>query len=425
MNLDYSEQPMKIESVDLFYLAMPVIRDIGDGSQDALLVRIEAGGYTGWGECEASPLVSLASWVCPMSHSACKPVNASVLGQELNDVTDIHRINALVRENSYDLLQADHTLSGIDIALWDLLGRRLGEPVYRLLGYERAFPKTPYASQLFGSDPHETYQCAVRVREMGYRAAKFGWGPYGRSDAETDRYHVEAARGGLGDDVALFVDAGTVWGEDVGKARARLAALEANRVGWLEEPFACGALDAHRQLAAETSIPLAAGEGCHNIHQARTMIDHAGLGFIQIDAGRIGGITVAKRAADYARGRNVRYVNHTFTTQLALSASLQPYAGLDRDVFCECPAAPSDLARALTKETLNLDENGQIHLSERPGLGMTVDLDAVAKYAVDAEIRIGGRLLYKTPELNGKGAGGAINAPHIEAVRSSAAGANP
>ncbi len=65
---------MKIEAVDFFYLSMPTVRDIGDGSQDALLVRMHAGGFTGWGECEAAPLVSIASWVCPMSHSACKPL---------------------------------------------------------------------------------------------------------------------------------------------------------------------------------------------------------------------------------------------------------------------------------------------------------------------------------------------------------------
>src|SRR5215467_13343974 len=141
---------MKIEAVDFFYLSMPVVRDIGDGSQDALLVRVQVGGCTGWGECEASPLVSMASWNCPMSHSACKPLSASVLGQRLDSVADIVRINALARANGFDLLQTDHTLSGIDIALWDLLGKRLGEPVYRLLGYKRAFPKTAYSSQLFG-----------------------------------------------------------------------------------------------------------------------------------------------------------------------------------------------------------------------------------------------------------------------------------
>src|SRR5512137_704770 len=135
---------MKIDSVDFFYLSLPEVRDIGDGSQDALLVSVQAGGHVGWGECEAAPLVSIASWNCPMSHSACKPISASVLGQPLDGPDDIRRINGLVRANSFDLLQADHTLSGIDIALWDLLGKKLGEPVWRLLGQERAYPKTAY-----------------------------------------------------------------------------------------------------------------------------------------------------------------------------------------------------------------------------------------------------------------------------------------
>src|SRR5262249_20301207 len=188
---------MKIESVDFFYLAMPQIRDIVDGSQDALLVRVRAGNYIGWGECEASPLVSMASWNCPMSHSACKPLSASVLGQVLDEPSDISRINALVRANSFDLLQTDHTLSGIDIALWDLLGKKLNEPVYRLLGYNRAHSKIAYASQLFGDDPQTTLRKAQAVASQGFHAAKFGWGSYGRGPVVADADQVHAAREGL------------------------------------------------------------------------------------------------------------------------------------------------------------------------------------------------------------------------------------
>jgi L-alanine-DL-glutamate epimerase-like enolase superfamily enzyme len=213
---------MRIESVDFFYLSMPQVLDIGDGSQDALLVRVRAGDYVGWGECEASPLVSIASLVCPMSHSACKSVGASVLGQRLESVADIARIGDLVRENSLDLLQADHTLSGIDMALWDLMGKKHRAPVYELLGYKRAFPKTPYASQLFGDTPQETLDKGRRVREQGFRAAKFGWGPYGRGTAAEDADQVMAAREGLGPDGILLIDAGTVWKDNVEAARARL-----------------------------------------------------------------------------------------------------------------------------------------------------------------------------------------------------------
>src|ERR1039458_959761 len=73
----------KIEAVDFFYLSMREVTTEGDGSQDALLVRVTAGDLVGWGECEASPLVSIAAFVCPMSHGACRPVGASVLGQRL------------------------------------------------------------------------------------------------------------------------------------------------------------------------------------------------------------------------------------------------------------------------------------------------------------------------------------------------------
>jgi L-alanine-DL-glutamate epimerase-like enolase superfamily enzyme len=75
-----------------------------------------------------------------MSHSACKPVQSSVLGQTLDSVADVTRIGDLVRANSLDLLQADHILSGIDMAMWDLLGKRLNEPVYALLGYKQVYP---------------------------------------------------------------------------------------------------------------------------------------------------------------------------------------------------------------------------------------------------------------------------------------------
>lgn len=391
---------MKIETVDLFYLAMPQIHDVGNGSQDALLVRVRAGGYVGWGECEAAPLVSIASWSCPMSHSACKPVAASVIGQRLDDVADIGRINALVRANSFDLLQTDHTLSGIDIALWDLLGRKRGQPVYQMLGYRRAYPKTAYASQLFGDTPEQTLAKAREVRAQGFKAAKFGWGPYGRGSVAEDAAQVEAARAGLGSDAALLVDAGTVWGDDVEAAAQRLPALEATGTVWLEEPFVSGALQAYRSLAGRTrTLRLAGGEGCHQYHQAQNMLDHAGLGFIQIDAGRIGGITTARRVAADAHRRGVRYVNHTFTTPLALSASIQPYAGLEQDHLCEYPTEATPLARQLTADPPLPDGDGLIRLADAPGLGLEPDLATARKYLVPVRIEVGHKTIYETPEL--------------------------
>ncbi|HEY8458112.1 MAG TPA: mandelate racemase/muconate lactonizing enzyme family protein [Actinopolymorphaceae bacterium] len=395
-----------IEAVDFFYLSMPEVKPIGDGSQDMLLVRVRAGDEIGWGECEASPLTSIAALVAPMSHSACQPVLTSVLGQPLRDVHDIARISRLVKENSLDLLQADHTLSGIEIAMWDLLGRRLEVPVYELLGAARAYPKVAYASALFGDTPEKTYAKARDVAAQGYRAAKFGWGPYGRGSAADDADQVRAAAEGLGEDRMLLVDAGTVFGEDVDAAAERLPALAEARVGWFEEPFVSGAFAAYRRLgsvAASTEspyvVPRAAGEGAHDPYLACNMIDHADLGFIQIDTGRIGGIGPAKRVADYAAKRGVKYVNHTFTSHLALSASLQPYAGMRESELCEYPVEASPLAMSLTAEHLLPDRDGEITLPEGPGLGLTVCPDAIRPYLVDTEIRVTGKTLYETPEL--------------------------
>ena len=390
---------MRIDAVDFFYLSMPEVTLEGDGSQDALLVRVASGGHVGWGECEASPLTSIAAAVCPRSHGACQPVLDSVLGQTLDAVADISRIARLVGRNSLDLLQADHTWSGIEIALWDLLGKRLGEPVHKLLGYPKAFPKLPYASLLFGDTPDITLAKGRAMRARNFRAVKYGWGPFGQSTPKADRDQLAAAREGLGPDGILLVDAGAIWVDDLEAARQRLAALVEFRAHWLEEPFVSGALDAYKALSRESGVRLAAGEGSHNTFMARHLIDHGGVGFIQIDTGRIGGIGPAKEIADYAVQRGITFVNHTFTSHLALSASVQPFAGLEKHELCEFPAEPKALAFEITGNHLMPGSDGLLHLPDTPGLGMVVDPGTVERYLVDVEIKAKGTTLYRTPPV--------------------------
>ena len=390
---------MRVESVDIFYLAMPTIADIGDGSQDMALVRVRAGGFTGWGECEASPLPTIAALVTPPSHSACHGVLDSVLGASIDEAADIAALSGLVAERGLDLLQTAHAWSGVEIALWDLLGKARSAPAWELLGQAASRPRLPYASQLFRDDPHETWLQARAVVAGGYRAAKFGWGPYGRGGVDADADQVMAARDGLGPDATLLVDAGTVWGEDVEAAAARLPALAAARVLWLEEPFVSGALDAYARLAARAGpVRLAAGEGAHNAHVARHLIDHGGVGFIQVDTGRIGGIGPAAEVAGHAHRKGVEFVNHTFTSQLALAASLTPYAEAPEGKLCEYPVAPSPLAVALTPVRLR-GEDGLVRLPDAPGLGIEPDTAALAPYLKQVEIVIDGKTLYTTPEL--------------------------
>lgn len=386
---------MRIDSVDFFYASMPVVTLDADGSQDALLVRVASSdGVVGWGECEASPLPSIAAFVTPRSHGVCRPVADSVLGERLAGPEDIARISALVERNSMDLLQAGHTYSGIEIALWDLLGRRREEPVWRMLGWGRSEPKTPYASMLFAGSPQGTLEHVRAAVERGFRAVKVGWGPFG-GDVRVDRDHLMAAREGLGTDGVLLVDAGQIFVEDLEAATARIPALAEAGATWLEEPFLPAAYALHADLAARAgSVGVAGGEGAHTVHMATNLIDFGRVRFVQIDTGRIGGIGPAKRVADHAAAHGVTYVNHTFTSQLALSASLQPYAGLAGSTICEFPAEPSDLARAITTRSFERDADGAIRAPDAPGLGFEVDLDGVAPYLHEVEILLDGERLY-------------------------------
>jgi L-alanine-DL-glutamate epimerase-like enolase superfamily enzyme len=390
---------MKIDGVDFFYLSMPVVTEAADGSQDALLVRVTAGAYQGWGECEAAPLPSIAAFVTPMSHGACRPVSFSVLGERLDGPDDIARMSASVAYNSMDLLQAAHTWSGVEIGLWDLLGRQRGVPAYELLGYAKSYPKLPYASVLFGASPEETRTRAAEISKAGFRAAKFGWAPFGESLA-SDIRHIDAAREGLGPDGILLIDAGQIFGEDVEAAALRLDAMERNRVTFFEEPFHGSAYDAYRALGAGVrTVRTAGGEAAHNRFMAEHLMEYGRVGYIQIDCGRIGGLGPAKQVADEAAKRDVTYVNHTFTSNLALSASLQPYAGLADHRICEYPTNLQLLARDLTLNHVEPNANGEIVVPEAPGLGIEVNHEAVTRYKVDVEIRVKGKTIFSTPSI--------------------------
>ncbi len=392
---------MKIESVDLFYLRMPEVLEIGDGSQDGLVFRVRSGNHEGWGEAVASPLTSIASWIAPMSHSGCHPVIDSVLGETLDSPADIARIAQKVRAISfYGIIQSDLTFSGVEIALWDLLGKAKELPVYQLLGYKSNEPKLPYASVLFGDTPEETLKKAQGIREKGFSAIKFGWGPYGRVSAAIDEAHVFAAREGIGQDARLMIDAGTVFEEDLEAAAKRLPALAAAKVTWFEEPVAAAAISLYHKLSTMSpTVPLAGGEGAHNVFQAESLIENGGIGFIQIDTGYIGGIGASYRVAKFAESRGVQFVNHTFTSHSALAASMHPYAGLKGSSIAEYPMEPKQLCVDLNSTKILPDSNGMISVPEKPGVGVVFSTDAISKYLVDVEIIVNKKVLYRTPTV--------------------------
>jgi L-alanine-DL-glutamate epimerase-like enolase superfamily enzyme len=391
---------MRISAVDPFYLRMPEITTAADGTQDTLLVRVRTEeGLEGWGECDASPLVSLAVYCCPTSHGNIINLRESLVGERLEGPGDVRRLHAKATRQGLDIQQIHHAYSGADIALWDLLGKRLEEPVYRLLGGGPAPAKRPYASVLFGDTPEQTYEVACRLREQGFQAAKFGWGPLGKGGVEEDEALVRAAREGLGEEAELMVDAGWAWGEDDATAFERAARFAPYRLTWLEEPLAGDAIPAYGRLAARRpAVPIAAGESAGNVRAAEDFLENAGLAFLQIDAGRIGGITPARTICEQACPRGVTYVNHTFKSKLSLAAALHVFADAEECRYLEYPAAGSRLSENLAMG-LERDADGQVRAPEKPGLGVEIDLGIVREFLVPARIELAGEVVFEGGEL--------------------------
>ena len=280
---------MKVENIQLYYLSMPEILDEADGSQDAIVVKVESGGYEGWGECEASPLTSISNFICPKSHSAANPIRSSIVGENINDLSDIKKIITRVKNRSLMIAQTPHTFSGIEVALLDLLSKKESCPIYSLLGMNKTIPKIAYASVLFGKTPQETYNIAKNLINKNFKAIKFGWENFGLN-IKTDEDHLVAARDAIKNEAELMIDVGAIWETNIDEAEKIKKILQDAKITWLEEPFYSDAFYEYSKLSEITKLPLAGGESCHSIESAKNMIRYGKVKFIQIDAGIAGGI---------------------------------------------------------------------------------------------------------------------------------------
>jgi L-alanine-DL-glutamate epimerase-like enolase superfamily enzyme len=315
------------------------------------------------------------------------PIITSVLNKNINNLDDVKKIINEVKHKSLMIAQTPHTFSGIEVALLDLLGKKEQCPIYSLLGYEKTTPKVAYASVLFGKTPQETFNIAKSIKEKNFRAIKFGWQNFGKN-IQLDEEHLIAAREAIGQELHLMVDVGAIWGTNVEEAVKRNNIFNNAKITWLEEPFYSDAFYEYSELYKKTNLPLAGGESCHSIESAKNMIRFGKVKFIQIDAGIAGGIIAGKEICDFAENCDVQYVNHTFTSHLQLSASLQPYADSSKSFFAEFPQQLKSLAWDLTDNHISLDNNGNINIPEEIGHGMKINQKALEQYKVDVDIYI-------------------------------------
>ena len=177
----------------------------------------------------------------------------------------------------------------------------------------------------------------------------------------------------------------------------RIPALQKAGATWLEEPFFAHAFKAYSELAKVSGdVGLAGGEGAHTEHMAMNLIDFGSVKFIQVDAARIGGIGPSQVVAEHAVRNDVTFVNHTFTSHLALSASMQAFVGLESHKICEYPVEPKSVAWDLSVEHIAINSDGEIFAPDSPGLGIQVDEEALRPYLRHVEITIDGQLAYES-----------------------------
>ncbi|MDY0883579.1 mandelate racemase/muconate lactonizing enzyme family protein [Dongia soli] len=389
---------MKIDSVDLFFLQMPESDPAYKIVRDTLLVRVRAGQCEGWGECEAAPFVSLASFIMPQSHETCRPINAALLGQKIQDPSDIYRLIDLARSSTGHLLQAPHAFSGVEMALWDVVGKSLDEPVYSLLGIKTVHRRLPYVVAPFGETAEETHARVAEMSSRGFHAVKVGWGRFGEGNLKGDREHLVAAREALGPDGRLFLDTGQIWKNNASSALRYRSIIDEANIEWIEEPFHPAATDAYSDFTTLMgSSRVAAGEHLHDVHSALKFLKESRVGVLQIDCGHLGGIAPAHEISEQVGADGVKIINHTYTSHLALSACLHALAGHAGSDLCEYPFNDSSLSWKISRNHLFAGQDGFISLSEGPGLGIQIDLDAVDSYSQDLEIRLSNRVLYSTP----------------------------
>ncbi len=249
---------MKITQVEAIHLCLPEVNERCDGSQETLVVKVHTDtGVVGVGEVDCSAHAAKAIIEAPLSHKTCRGLAECVLGQDPFEIERlIHRMyeGTIFFGRQGAVIQA---MSGIEIALWDIVGKAVGRPVYQLLG--GGFRKTfrAYASILFGDSPAETERIARDLVRQGFRAVKFGWGPMGQSEA-SDIAQVRAARQRLGADVELMVDAGLCW--DAATAIRRAKQFEPFNLTWLEEPLHPDDVQGYARLSAHSPMRIAAGE---------------------------------------------------------------------------------------------------------------------------------------------------------------------
>jgi D-galactarolactone cycloisomerase len=275
----------------------------------------------------------------------------------------------------------EHAISGLDIALWDIMGKACGQPVSRLLGGNYRSRIRPYGSILF-DEPDALRRTLESVVERGFRAIKLGWRPFGRRDRRFDELLVRTARETVGEQVELMVDAGgseQFWPHGVNWARETARMLADYDIVWFEEPLPPDDLAGYVELTRSSPVPIATGEVLTRRQSFQPWLESRAVDIIQPDTTKNGGLSESRRIAWLAYDHNIQVVSHGWNTVVGLAADLQLAAAIPVARYVEY-LTPCAYIEELTVEPFVLDDEGFLEIPTRPGLGIELDHDKLSRF---------------------------------------------
>jgi L-alanine-DL-glutamate epimerase-like enolase superfamily enzyme len=276
-----------------------------------------------------------------------------------------------------------HAISGLDIALWDILGKHTGQPVGRLLGGRYRDRVTPYAS-LIWAEPARLRDILQAAMSRGFRAFKLGWGPFGRVSDAYDEQLMRTARETVGDAGELMVDVGAsqeFWPQGLKWALRTADMLARFGVVWLEEPLPPDDIDGYRELRRQSRVRISGGEVLTRRQSFRSWLESGAFDVVQPDSTKVGGLSEARRIGWLAQEHNVLLVPHGFNTGVGLAADLQLVSALPNAKYVEY-ITPAAQIEEILKVPFKLDPDGTPAVPDAPGLGIAIDPEGVAGLAL-------------------------------------------
>jgi L-alanine-DL-glutamate epimerase-like enolase superfamily enzyme len=372
-------QDLRITDVKAFPTSFPIPEAnrvaLGIGTaikRDAVVVKVTtAGGLVGWGEAHHGRAHTA---VAKLIETTLKQL---VLNQDAGNVVGIW-------ERMYRYQLASHgmgagaclAMSGIDMAIWDIRGKALGLPLYKLLGGTRK-PISAYAGgvSLGYQPPGKLIEEARKSLDQGYKAIKLRVGDSPRNDIE----RMRAIRKEFGEDLVILTDANI--GYELEDVRRVMPAMDELGIGWLEEPFPAPDYRCYREAKGCGRTPLAAGENHYTRFEFNRVIEDGAITILQPDLSKSGGITECLRIAALASAWKLPIHPHSSMTGLNHAASIHFLAAIDNGGYFEGDVSRSNKFRdELVSNPGAIDKDGNVWPLEKPGLGLEVDENFLARH---------------------------------------------